>query len=1218
MKVREVFKREIDRHIAPVVYLHEQEPERLADEVREYIFTPGIHTEMVGLLNQLAAALGRPDTSDLPAAWISGFYGSGKSSFAKLVGLALGGFQLPDGRSLRDALISRDDTAGAAELAKAWANVMARLPDGAISVVLDIGGEARENEHVDKVALRCLRRALGYCPNDPVAIEEMKLEADGHWDAFQAKAAEVLGKPWAAAATRAYASEDFSEVLHNLFPTKYPHPMAWHESHTATAYDKSGSVTDSVAHLKMLQDGRAKGKHIFFVIDEVSQYIIRPTTHALHTEAGPPQDPKDRMLRLQTFISALGQHFRGRVWLFALGQEKLDQAEADSPLAKMRDRFPPHLRVHLDAANIHDVVKRRLLRKDEAGEAALKKVWADHAPRLKLYGWVTGTRLDDGGEARFIDTYPLLPDHISLLLEISSGLRSASSRVQTDAASVRGLLQLIQELFRQGSIKSADVPTLLTLDQVYDVQRSGLPNDQSITMNAIFERYSAADADGVMVHRVAKAVVLLGYQRAKVSEDMVAKLLYLRAGDDAPTESVRAALARLKEDNFITRTEEKGYRLQDAAGQEWEAERRGQKAGAEQVAERILGQVADLFTAKAKLENRAFPLELLFTGGPKYVEHRPQSRRDETTVPVDLRFIPDSGSTEQWIRQSAEGPLADRFVWVVPFQSGDAVFAAAQELEKSAAMVRLYQNLGVSDDKRYLYTEEAKRVERLTGELKDEVKTALYRGAIYFRGQRFPLADVRSIEAVAQKVIEPRLRELYPYYRDIAVAPKELEQLLARDIPAGASEKFFPDKLGLLKMDAGRPTWFPEGEAPKALFRHIEEQHGCNGGALLQHFARPPFGYAADIVRACLVALFRAERVVLMTETGKRVTSLQDESGGVRDLFLNDRPLKNAHIQIRERGKIGPRELVAIKNALEATGERGLSTDRDALTDAIFRVLTLQRQRLREVEERLRTLPVVNEPHRPELFATLARAMDECGRDRSVERTLEAFHQHLATFQNVLPILRDYHDQLTPEALAAVRKAEGVMRDLGGQLAASGSPDDTVTTALGRLRTHLEATRPWRDHADLDAPRRVVEKAYRDERTRRAAGRASDAEAAREAIKREQGIEKLQPEQLADVLEPLIAVGDTIDFDAVAPTLQALDVDWPGILRKADDEARERLHRWLHPRIPVHEVSVKPKVLKSVEEVEHFVKVLRDSLVRELGEPVDGKPRRHVRIKVGG
>ena len=119
--VRDLFVSDVTRDIPPVVYFHEQSPEKLQQEVAEYIITggfhegslqrqrvpDGIHEQAVRLCTTLAAELDRAGGPDLPNVWISGFYGSGKSSFAKLFGLALDGVSLPSGHSLAEAWLAR-------------------------------------------------------------------------------------------------------------------------------------------------------------------------------------------------------------------------------------------------------------------------------------------------------------------------------------------------------------------------------------------------------------------------------------------------------------------------------------------------------------------------------------------------------------------------------------------------------------------------------------------------------------------------------------------------------------------------------------------------------------------------------------------------------------------------------------------------------------------------------------------------------------------------------------------------------------------------------------------------------------------------------------------------------------------------------------------------------------------------------------------------------
>jgi hypothetical protein len=171
--VRDLFASDVTRDIPPVVYFHEQSPEKLADEVNEYIITGGwpeghpnhkrvpngIHEQLVRLLTNITEELGKKGGPELPNAWISGFYGSGKSSFAKLLGLALDGVALPDGRSLAEALLDRDTAPLAPELRAAWAAL--RLKVDPLAVVFDVGGVARDDEHIHAVAVRRLQARLG-------------------------------------------------------------------------------------------------------------------------------------------------------------------------------------------------------------------------------------------------------------------------------------------------------------------------------------------------------------------------------------------------------------------------------------------------------------------------------------------------------------------------------------------------------------------------------------------------------------------------------------------------------------------------------------------------------------------------------------------------------------------------------------------------------------------------------------------------------------------------------------------------------------------------------------------------------------------------------------------------------------------------------------------------------------------------------------------------
>ena len=168
MPIRDLFVSDVTRDIPPVVYFHEQSPKKLQDEVSEYIITggwpkdhpnhqrvpDGIHEQYVRLLSAIASELDKKSGPDLPNVWISGFYGSGKSSFAKLLGLALDGVALPDGTSLAEALLRRDTSPRTDELRKAWDKLRRKIDP--IAIVFDIGGIAQDNEQLHAAAVRQL------------------------------------------------------------------------------------------------------------------------------------------------------------------------------------------------------------------------------------------------------------------------------------------------------------------------------------------------------------------------------------------------------------------------------------------------------------------------------------------------------------------------------------------------------------------------------------------------------------------------------------------------------------------------------------------------------------------------------------------------------------------------------------------------------------------------------------------------------------------------------------------------------------------------------------------------------------------------------------------------------------------------------------------------------------------------------------------------------
>ncbi len=393
------------------------------------------------------------------------------------------------------------------------------------------------------------RRRMGL-----VAEHELKLELDGGLKALEAKAEEVLGMPWSDANQDELAEEHFSELMHALNPERYIEPMSWFDSHVGMATGAGSSVEETTRDVARMLEQRAPGKTLFLVVDEVSQYIH-------HNES--------RMLKLQSFVSDLGQKLKGRVWLLATGQQKLEDSEDESNIGKLKDRFPPRLRVHLAPTNIRDVVHKRLLKKDPAKVQVLRDLFQQHRPDLKLYGYAG----DSITEEDFVEVYPMLPGHIDLLMRMTTVLRTRSTRVKGDDYAIRGLLQLLGEMFRQQQLGEQELGALVTLDGIYEIQHTALDVDTQSSLTRVFSDQALAGDELALTAAKAVALLELIQEQTPTTSTLISQCLYARLGQGDREPRIRQALERLCDRGHLTCSEKLGFQLQSSAGQEWQRER---------------------------------------------------------------------------------------------------------------------------------------------------------------------------------------------------------------------------------------------------------------------------------------------------------------------------------------------------------------------------------------------------------------------------------------------------------------------------------------------------------------------------------------------------------------------------------------------------------------------------------------------------------------------
>ncbi|MBN3923061.1 BREX system P-loop protein BrxC [Nostoc sp. NMS4] len=1197
MTIKDIFAADVARNIAPVVYFHEQDPAKVLEEVSEYIITggypendprhkrvqSGIHEQFVKLLKGIAEELQKRGGVELPASWISGFYGSGKSSFAKLLGLALDGIVLPNGHTLADTLLERDDSPKSQEFRDAWHELRNQLDP--IAVVFDIGAVARDDEDIHSAVKREIQSRLGYCTiSHYVADHELKLELDRKWDEFLSCAEQTLGEPWLTAKHDQLAEEAFSEVMHAMNPNRYIEPMSWLDSRAGAQTGIGTSVDETTTAIINMLKFRAPNKNLFVVVDEVSQYIYQNT---------------NRMLKLQSFVSALGQKLKGRVWLLATGQQKLEDSDDESNIGKLKDRFPPKLRVHLAPTNIRDVVHKRLLKKAPNKEPEIRALFQQHRSDLKLYGY----KCDSMTEEDFLEVYPMLPGYVDLLMQITSNLRTRSSRAKGDDYAIRGLLQLLGELFREQKLGDKPIGALVTLENIYEVQQSALDADVQNTLARLFSDEQVINDE--MAVKVAKVVALLELiqEQEPTTANLVSQCLYSELGMGNPEPAVTLALEKLRGLGLLSYSDKLGYKIQSSAGQEWQREREQYSVISDAISIIVAEKLKSLLgsVTRPQYKNKNFYWAAFYSDGRQRQDERLQSTNDVAVMTVDFRYLTNNEdrNPNTWIPLSSSPNLQNRLIWLVG-TAGDLA-SLVKELAKSRHIIQKYEgrHQTISKDKQRLWFEEQGRCDSLEKDVQNAIAQVFTEGQIFFRGRQIDKPQYgTTFNTILERVGESILPELYSHYIDVAVTPEELKQLLELNL-SGPSHKFMKTGLGILELDAGKYSPTCSGEVPTRIAQHIQDQNGVGGNILLNYFGGPPYGYPADVVKACLVGLLRGGKVRIRPQAGPEITSVRDP--GARDIFEKDREIKRADILPPNETSITPRDRIAICKFFKDSLDVDLDRENDAIADASFQQFPGLVKRLQDIEKRYNKLP--SRPDLPVVLQKLREALEKCTTSRQVENTVIAVKKYLDALRDGIQQLGIVETDLTDTVVAAVTRAVEIQEHQVKQLRDIESLAD-ISGAIAALETQLQSDRPWREINSLEPSLQAIEQHYKAVRLQLIERQERQTEEIRDRIKQRPSFNRLNEKQSEYVFRPLQQAAFDTTKDVLYPTLVQLRDSAVIQIQKAEDTANTNLDDLLskvtEQQVIQLNLELSGREVSTPEEVEALLNHLRERLLTKL------------------
>ena len=173
--------------------------------------------------------------------------------------------------------------------------------------------------------------------------------------------------------------------------------------------------------------------HVIFLVDEIGQYIA---------------DDTQLMLNLQTIVEDLGTACRGKAWVIVTSQEDIDSITKTkgNDFSKIQGRFDT--RLSLSASNVDEVIRRRILEKNETAKQTLRLLYEKNESIIKNLITFTKDTADKklyADKTDFAECYPFIPYQFNLLGQVLTAVRThgASGKHLSDQS--RSMLALFQE-----------------------------------------------------------------------------------------------------------------------------------------------------------------------------------------------------------------------------------------------------------------------------------------------------------------------------------------------------------------------------------------------------------------------------------------------------------------------------------------------------------------------------------------------------------------------------------------------------------------------------------------------------------------------------------------------------------------------------------------------------------------------------------------------------
>lgn len=542
--IRDLFAKDINRSINGVVKVQDSKDGSIRQELDEYVVTRELQRHFATFFKAYGDSIDA--RTDKIGVWISGFFGSGKSHFLKMLSYLLENRQIGGKSAIRyfDGKIVDPMVAAAMERA-------CSVPTQAILFNIDSkAGQWKQGDTAPTALLRGFERmfyeARGFYGEDlKLAKLEDYIDSLGKTQEFCEAFERINGESWLQTRdTYSYFEDDVVEVLQSVLGMSEKAAWNWLEG----SEDEVLAPDVFAKKVKDYVDAQAAAHggnfRLLFMVDEVGQFITND------------QDPS-LMLSLQTIVEELGAACGGRVWVMVTSQEAIDNLSlpVGNDFSKIQGRF--NTRLSLSSSSVDEVIQRRVLEKTAPAADMLAQVYEQDAAVLKNNFTFEESRADLAGYANakeFVASYPFVGYQFKLLPDVMTEVRKHGVKAKHMSTGERSMLSAFQESAQ--AIQHEQTGALVPFWRFFDTISKDL--EHGIIQVVVCAERAAENAEGLESYdvRVLKLLYLIryiGYVKASVENISIFMIDSLDVDKRALKDRVKESLARLERENYVAR-----------------------------------------------------------------------------------------------------------------------------------------------------------------------------------------------------------------------------------------------------------------------------------------------------------------------------------------------------------------------------------------------------------------------------------------------------------------------------------------------------------------------------------------------------------------------------------------------------------------------------------------------------------------------------------------